>query len=70
MNDNDREDWVNNDEGLYKMWKRSRLSMRAFVRKNRALIDEVVGNVQSGKKRQHYLEYDKPKVPSWIKKLN
>lgn len=57
MNDNDRETWVSNDEGLYDMWTRSKLSMRSFVRENRKLIDEVAGNVKTGTKRQHYLKY-------------
>lgn len=57
MNDAEREDWVNNDEGLYRMWKRSRQSMRAFVRDNRAMLTEVITNVRTGAKPAHYLEY-------------
>lgn len=64
MNDDDRENLVNNDEGLYDMWKRSGLSMRKFVRKHRRTIDEVAGNVKSGKKPQHYLKYEQ--LPDWI----
>lgn len=63
MNDSERADWVNNDEGLYNKWKRSGLSMSKFVRKNRHLIDEVIQNVSSGKKPAHYTM-----IPSWIKK--
>jgi len=40
VNDNDREDWVSNDEGLYDLWKASGLRMRRWVRENRKLIDE------------------------------
>ncbi len=57
MNDNDREDWVSNDEGLYDLWKASGLRMRRWVRENRKLIDEVAENVTTSNKRQHYLKY-------------
>lgn len=68
MNDRDREQWVDNDEGLYNLMRRSRLSKRAWIRANRALIDEVAGNVASGSKRQHYMAYDP--TPKWIRKLD
>jgi hypothetical protein len=52
MNDNDRAQWVENHEGLYHWWlgtKRrfgngsyGRVSLREFVRSNRAEIDETV----------------------------
>lgn len=63
MNDSEREDWVNNDEGLYNKWKRSGLSMSKFVRKNRQLIDAIAGEITSGKKPAHSTV-----IPSWIKK--
>jgi hypothetical protein len=57
MNDSERENWVNNDEGLYN-WKRSSgLSMRKFIRENRAEITRVIENVTGGKKPAHYLAY-------------
>jgi len=56
-NDDQREDFVANDEGLYDLQQKSGLSERAWVRKNRALIDEVMDNVGSGRKPQHYLKY-------------
>jgi len=31
MNDNERELWVRNDEGLYAMWQASPLAMRKFL---------------------------------------
>lgn len=47
-NDSERQDWINNDEGLYN-WKRSSgLSMREFIRQNRAEIDAAIDNVTSG----------------------
>lgn len=42
MNDKEREQWVMNHEGLYLWWKRSRTSMRVFIRANRVEIDKVI----------------------------
>lgn len=42
MNNNERENWINNDEGLY-LWKRStRLSMREFIKQNRDELDALI----------------------------
>lgn len=41
-NDADREQWVNNDETLYLWQRRSKQSMRDFIRANRAEIDRVI----------------------------
>jgi hypothetical protein len=68
MNDRDREQWVDNDEGLYNLMRRSRLGKRRWIRENRALIDEVAGHVTSGTKRQHFMAYDP--VPKWVRKLD
>lgn len=56
-NDEERENWVNNDEGLYLLQRHSRLSMRNFIRQNRELIDGCIDNVCSGTKPAHYLAY-------------
>jgi hypothetical protein len=56
-NDSDREDFVNNDEGLYDMWRRSGRGITRWVRENREMIDECMGNVTSGAKPAHYLKY-------------
>ena len=42
MNDTEREQWINNYEPLYNDQRRSRMSMRDFLRKNRAMIDAVI----------------------------
>ena len=42
MNDTDREEWVNNDEGLYRWWKSSGQSLRRFVRENRAELTKHI----------------------------
>jgi len=57
INDEDRRQWIENDEGLYN-WKRStRLPMRQFIRENRAEIDACIRNVRDGRKPAHYLAY-------------
>lgn len=55
MNDQERAQWVDNDEGLYRL--KGRMSMRKFIRENRALIDEVIERVTKGSKPAHYLAY-------------
>ena len=57
MNDTERDQWVDNDEGLYDEWKRSGLSKRAFIRQNRSLIDGVITSVAGGAQPAHYLKY-------------
>ena len=60
-NDNEREQWVNNDEGLYDMYKRWRRhnkgGMRGFIRANRAEIDSLITGVSDGSRRAHDLKY-------------
>jgi hypothetical protein len=68
MNDSEREQWVDNDEGLYNLMRRSRLGKRRWVRENPALIDSVIEQVTSGSKRQHFMAYDP--VPKWVRKLD
>ena len=57
-NDEERRQWVENDEGLYDSYRMSRLNMRQFIRQNRAFIDSVIDTVTSGNKPAHYLKYD------------
>ena len=49
-NDSEREQWVNNDEGLYEWQRRSHLSMRQFVRENRDTIDRFIDGETKGKR--------------------
>ena len=42
MNNNERELWVLNDEGLYNWWKSSHQSISKFIRANRAEIDQYI----------------------------
>ena len=55
MNDTEREMWVDNDEGLYRLMRGSGQAKRAFVRANRMLIDEVISNITNNRKPAHYL---------------
>lgn len=57
MNDTEREQWVANDEGLYDMQRTSGKSMRAWIRENRDLIDEVAGKIVRSEQPAHYLKY-------------
>ena len=57
MNDTDRSQWIDNDEGLYRWWKSSKLSKREFIRQNRQEITDIINNVRSGKQPAHYLTY-------------
>jgi len=45
MNNEERELWVLNDETLYNDFKRSRKSMKVYLRFNRAEIDEYIKKV-------------------------
>jgi hypothetical protein len=56
-NDEERRQWVENDEGLYDLMRSSRQSQRAFIRENRALIDRCIDDVLNGSKPAHYLKY-------------
>lgn len=42
LNDNDREEWINNDTGLYEWWQRSRKGITTFIRENRAELDRLI----------------------------
>jgi hypothetical protein len=59
MNDEDRALWIGNDEGLYDWWRQHKQSKRAFIRSNRAEIDQVIENIKSGRKPAHYLKYER-----------
>lgn len=59
----DIEQWIENDEGLYEWWKMVGGSKRDFIKKYRAELEEAIDAVTSGRKRAHYLQYDKPKKP-------
>lgn len=57
INDEDRRQWIENDEGLYNWQRSSRLSMREFIKEHRREIDEVIRKVRDGVKPAHYLAY-------------
>jgi len=41
-NDNDRRDWINNHEPLYRTWIASKKPIRKFIQENREWIDTVI----------------------------
>lgn len=51
--------WVENDEGLYNLWRSSGLPMRQFLRdpEHREMVDRAIKNVMDGSKPAHYLAY-------------
>lgn len=57
MNDQDRAQWIDNDEGLYNWWRGSRQSKAAFIRANRKEIDAAINPVLAGTKPAHHLAY-------------
>jgi hypothetical protein len=58
MNDRERQMWVDNDEGLYDMWKRSGLSQRQFIRENRATLDSAINSVLNQEPEKKDWRYD------------
>ncbi len=58
MNDYDRAQWVDNDEGLYNWWHRSGQPKSVFIREHRVAIDKVIDNVTNSRRPAHYLAYD------------
>lgn len=57
MNDAERSQWIDNDEGLYNWWRSSRQSKRKFIQENRAEITRAIENVTGNRKPAHYLAY-------------
>lgn len=49
--------WIDNDEGLYRWWRNSKLSKREFIRLNRSELVRIIQAVTTGEKRPHYLLY-------------
>lgn len=45
LNNSEREQWIDNDEGLYNWWRSSRLSKREFIKQNRDEIDAAINRV-------------------------
>jgi len=59
MNNTERAQWIDNDEGLHNWWRSSRQSKRQFIKDNRGEIDAAIRNVIEGRKPAHYLAYPK-----------
>lgn len=51
MNNDERHEWISNDEGLYRWWKGTRLSMRTFIRENREAIDRCIKATLDGERQ-------------------
>jgi len=46
-NDDERQMWIDNEEGLYGWWKSTGQSMRVFIRENRKQLDAVIDRALS-----------------------
>ena len=57
MNDNERKQWVQNDDGLYNDWRASRLPLTVYVRAHREWLDTVIQKVITGNRPAHFLAY-------------
>jgi len=44
LNDTDRAQWIDNDEGLYNWWRATRLPKRKFIQLNREEIDAAINS--------------------------
>lgn len=53
----DIEQWLDNDEGLYNWWKRSRQSKRQFIKENKEELKACISAVIEGTKPAHFLAY-------------
>ena len=49
MNDKDREQCIDNDDGLYCWWRSSRQSKREFIKENRKELTECIERVLDGR---------------------
>lgn len=58
MNDTERAEFIDNDEGLYDWWRGSGQSKARFIRENRAEITTAIDKVVNGDKPAHFLKYD------------
>lgn len=62
MNDKDRSQWIDNDEGLYRWWCGSRMSKRAFIQTYRDVLTKYI-NAALGRRetamRQEIINYHK-----------
>ncbi len=57
MNNQERSQWIDNDEGLYRWFLSSHMSKVKFIQENKEEIDQCINNVLNGTKRAHYLVY-------------
>jgi len=49
INDQDRSQWIDNDEGLYNWWRLSHQSKTQFIKENRAELSECIMRVLNQK---------------------
>lgn len=57
LDEEEIEQWVMNDEGLYNWWRGSKLPLSRFVHENRTVLTQAIRPVLEGTKPAHYLTY-------------
>lgn len=57
IDDIERRLWVLNDGGLYLLWRKDGRAIKAWIKDNRNIIDELIRNVLEAKKKPHYFVY-------------
>jgi len=50
-------DWIDNDEGLYNWFNRSRMSKAKFIKENKQELSDCINRVLNGSKPAHFLAY-------------
>ena len=50
-------EWIDNDEGLYNWFKRSRQTRQQFIKENKTELQRCISLVLNGDKPAHYLAY-------------
>ena len=48
-----REQWIDNDDGLYLWWQSSMLSKRRFIKENREQLDQLIRKTLSNERQTH-----------------
>lgn len=61
LNNFDRTQWIDNDEGLYNWWLSSGLPKGKFIKQNKQELDECILKMINHEKPYHYLAYGRDK---------
>ena len=68
MNDTERSQWIDNDEGLYNWWKASKLPKSRFINLNRLLLTKFIEDRLNHPNAAHSLvlvSFPEHKIEPW-----